>query len=37
MEPEVDDCASGHPEWVPSAEWQPEFEETLVPEAYDGD
>lgn len=32
----IDDCASGHPEWVPSSEWTPEFEDLLLPEEYDG-
>lgn len=36
MEPDIDDCASGYPDWEPSASWTPEFEDVLAPEAYDG-
>lgn len=32
---EQDHCASGYPLWEPSADWTPEFEDDLVPEAYD--
>jgi len=31
-----DKCASSHPNWAPSGTWTPEFEDDLVPEAYDG-
>jgi len=32
----ADECASGHPDWEPSASWTPEFEDELIPEVYDG-
>lgn len=34
---EPDACASGYPEWRPSATWTPEFDDNgAAPEAYDG-
>ena len=33
----ADHCASGYPKWKPSKDWTPEFEDHLVPEAYDAD
>lgn len=34
-EKEVDECASGYPDWVPSDNWKPDFEDELTPEEYD--
>ena len=31
------ECASSLPYWEPDTTWQPEFEEVLITEAYDGD
>jgi hypothetical protein len=36
VEPDVDECASGYPNWKPSDVWSPEFEDELIPEDYDG-
>ena len=36
MDEEGLDCASSLPDWKPNTNWQPEFEETLNVEAYDG-
>lgn len=36
MDEEGLDCASSLPDWEPNNSWQPEFEEVLTVEAYDG-
>ena len=33
---EVNDCASGYPDWKPNKNWVPDFNEEVEPEAYDG-